>query len=72
MRRRLFILRNPKADRGSSTAEWVIVTRASRYAGGLLLSREANITDIIACRTGAIRTNRKGSTERGQSRSDLA
>jgi diacylglycerol kinase (ATP) len=32
-------------DRGSSTAEWVIVTRASRYAGGLLLSREANITD---------------------------
>jgi diacylglycerol kinase (ATP) len=30
-------------DRGSSTAGWVVVTRTQRYAGGLLLSREANI-----------------------------
>lgn len=30
-------------DHGSSQAEWVIVTRVQRYAGGLLLSREANI-----------------------------
>lgn len=30
-------------DRGSSTAGWAVVTRTQRYAGGLLLSREANI-----------------------------
>jgi diacylglycerol kinase (ATP) len=31
-------------DKGRSEAQWVIVTRVPRYAGGLLLSREANIT----------------------------
>ena len=31
-------------DAGSSEAQWVIVTRAQRYAGGLLLSRDADIT----------------------------
>ena len=30
-------------DTGRSEAQWVIVTRVPRYAGGLLLSREANI-----------------------------
>lgn len=30
-------------DRGSSKAGWAVVTRTQRYAGGLLLSREANI-----------------------------
>jgi len=31
-------------ERGESEAEWVIVTRAQRYAGGLLLCREADVT----------------------------
>ncbi len=31
-------------DTGRSEAQWVIVTRVPRYAGGLLLSRNANIT----------------------------
>ena len=31
-------------DAGSSEAQWVIVTRVQRYAGGLLLSRDAHIT----------------------------
>jgi diacylglycerol kinase (ATP) len=31
-------------DRGSSEAEWVIVTRAKHYAGGLLLSSQADVT----------------------------
>jgi diacylglycerol kinase (ATP) len=31
-------------DGGRSEAEWVIVTRARRYAGGLLLSREADVS----------------------------
>jgi diacylglycerol kinase (ATP) len=31
-------------DRGESEAEWVIVTRAQRYAGGLLLCRKADVT----------------------------
>jgi diacylglycerol kinase (ATP) len=31
-------------DHGRQTAEWIIVTRAQRYAGGLLLSREAGVT----------------------------
>ena len=31
-------------DTGRSEAQWVIVTRVPRYAGGLLLSREADIT----------------------------
>jgi diacylglycerol kinase (ATP) len=31
-------------DGGRSEAQWVIVTRAQRYAGGLLLSREADVT----------------------------
>ena len=31
-------------DAGSSEAQWVIVTRVQRYAGGLLLSRDADIT----------------------------
>lgn len=30
-------------DHGSSKAEWVIVTRVARYAGGFLLSRDADI-----------------------------
>ena len=30
-------------DAGSSEAQWVIVTRVQRYAGGLLLSRDADI-----------------------------
>ena len=30
-------------ERGSSKAGWVVVTRTQRYAGGLLLSHEANI-----------------------------
>ena len=30
-------------DHGIQTAEWIIVTRAQRYAGGLLLSREAGV-----------------------------
>jgi diacylglycerol kinase (ATP) len=34
-------------DRGSSKAGWVVVTRARRYAGGLLLSREANINQTV-------------------------
>ncbi len=31
-------------DRGRSEAGWVIVTRGQRYAGGLLLSRKADVT----------------------------
>jgi len=31
-------------DHGRQTAEWIIVTRAQHYAGGLLLSREAGVT----------------------------
>jgi diacylglycerol kinase (ATP) len=31
-------------DHGTKTAQWIIVTRAQRYAGGLLLSREAGVT----------------------------
>ena len=31
-------------DGGSTEAKWVIVTRVRRYAGGLLLSRDADIT----------------------------
>ena len=31
-------------DRGRSEAEWVIVTRAQRYAGGFILCREAGLT----------------------------
>jgi diacylglycerol kinase (ATP) len=32
-------------DQGTKSAEWVIVTRAQHYAGGLLLSREAGLTE---------------------------
>ena len=31
-------------DRGRSEAEWLIVTRAQRYAGGFILCREAGLT----------------------------
>ena len=31
-------------DHGSSEAQWVIVTRARRYAGGFLLSKDAGVT----------------------------
>jgi diacylglycerol kinase (ATP) len=31
-------------DRGKSEAEWVIVTRAQRYAGGFILCRDAGIS----------------------------
>ena len=31
-------------DRGKTEAEWVIVTRARRYAGGFLLCKEAGLT----------------------------
>lgn len=31
-------------DRGRRESEWVIVTRARRYAGGLLLTRQADVT----------------------------
>lgn len=31
-------------DHGSSDAQWVIVTRARRYAGGFLLSKDAGVT----------------------------
>lgn len=35
---------NVTTDRGSSEAQWVIVTRARRYAGGFLLSEDAAVT----------------------------
>jgi diacylglycerol kinase (ATP) len=31
-------------DHGTNSAEWIIVTRAQHYAGGLVLSREASVT----------------------------
>jgi diacylglycerol kinase family enzyme len=34
---------------GTSEARWVIVTRVPRYAGGLLLSRDVNITQTKFC-----------------------
>jgi diacylglycerol kinase (ATP) len=33
-------------ERGESKAEWVIVTRARRYAAGLLLAKDASVTDM--------------------------
>jgi diacylglycerol kinase (ATP) len=56
-------------DRGEGEAEWVIVTRAQRYAGGFLLSREAGLTQT---RFHVLRFRGRGSLVRLRQLSALA